>query len=177
MGSLCHHVLLRDLSGEGEAPLWLGRGETKVKQNKIQFLTMKLCPSEEARPGKTEVGVADGTPLTVQQKEETDAQEVSSLCLENGPYLSLLQQVLDLLDPASGDLVIREDCRGNILIPGLTQKPITSFADFERHFLPASRNRTVGATRLNQRSSRSHAVLLVKVRPADWGRTWEAPRG
>ncbi|XP_059978692.1 kinesin-like protein KIF22 isoform X2 [Lagenorhynchus albirostris] len=63
----------------------------------------------------------------------------------------------------AGDLVIREDCRGNILIPGLTQKPITSFADFERHFLPASRNRTVGATRLNQRSSRSHAVLLVKV--------------
>ena len=79
--------------------------------------------------------------------------------------LSLLKQVLDLLDPASGDLVIREDCRGNILIPGLTQKPIASFSDFEQHFLPASRNRSVGATRLNQRSSRSHAVLLVKVRP------------
>uniref|UniRef100_F7DS94 Kinesin-like protein n=1 Tax=Equus caballus TaxID=9796 RepID=F7DS94_HORSE len=79
-------------------------------------------------------------------------------------YLEIYQEkVLDLLDPASGDLVIREDCRGNILIPGLTQKPITSFADFERHFLPASQNRTVGATRLNQRSSRSHAVLLVKV--------------
>lgn len=90
-------------------------------------------------------------------------------------HLSLLPQVLDLLDPASGDLVIREDCRGNILIPGLTHKPITSFADFERHFLPASRNRTVGATRLNQRSSRSHAVLLVKVRPRR-GRSWEAPR-
>ncbi|XP_076997377.1 kinesin-like protein KIF22 isoform X2 [Tamandua tetradactyla] len=79
-------------------------------------------------------------------------------------YLEIYQEkVLDLLDPASGDLVIREDCRGNILIPGLMQKAITSFADFERHFLPASRNRTVGATRLNQRSSRSHAVLLVKV--------------
>ncbi|KAM6165408.1 kinesin-like protein KIF22 isoform 2-T2 [Erethizon dorsatum] len=79
-------------------------------------------------------------------------------------YLEIYQEkVLDLLDPASGDLVIREDCRGNILIPGLTQKPITSFTDFERHFLPASGNRTVGATRLNQRSSRSHAVLLVKV--------------
>ncbi|XP_007107441.1 kinesin-like protein KIF22 isoform X2 [Physeter macrocephalus] len=79
-------------------------------------------------------------------------------------YLEIYQEkVLDLLEPSSGDLVIREDCRGNILIPGLTQKPITSFADFEQHFLPASRNRTVGATRLNQRSSRSHAVLLVKV--------------
>ena len=79
-------------------------------------------------------------------------------------YLEIYQEkVLDLLEPSSGDLVIREDCRGNILIPGLTQKPITSFTDFEWHFLPASRNRTVGATRLNQRSSRSHAVLLVKV--------------
>lgn len=140
-------------------------GERKVKQNRIQFLTVKLCPSKEARPGKTEIGVADSIPLTVQHKKDTDALEVSSLGLENWPYLSLLQQVLDLLEPTSGDLVIREDCRGNILIPGLMQKPITSFADFERHFLPASRNRTVGATRLNQRSSRSHAVLLVKVRP------------
>ncbi|XP_075828422.1 kinesin-like protein KIF22 [Microtus pennsylvanicus] len=79
-------------------------------------------------------------------------------------YLEIYQEkVLDLLDPASGDLVIREDCRGNILIPGLTQKPIATFSDFEQHFLPASRNRSVGATRLNQRSSRSHAVLLVKV--------------
>lgn len=177
MGALCHYVLLRDLPGEGEAPLCLVWGETKVKENKIRFLIMKLCPSNDARPGETEVGLAGGTPLTGQQKEGTDAQEVSSLCLENWPYLSLLQQVLDLLDPASGDLVIREDCRGNILIPGLTQKPITSFAEFEQHFLPASRNRTVGATRLNQRSSRSHAVLLVKVRPGYRGRTWEAPRG
>nr|XP_020862474.1 kinesin-like protein KIF22 isoform X2 [Phascolarctos cinereus] len=79
-------------------------------------------------------------------------------------YLEIYQEkVLDLLAPASGDLVIREDRWGNILIPGLTQKPIASFTDFEQHFLPASRNRTVGATRLNQRSSRSHAVLLVKV--------------
>lgn len=79
-------------------------------------------------------------------------------------YLEIYQEkVLDLLDPTSGDLAIREDCRGNILIPGLTQKPITSFSDFEQHFLPASRNRAVGGTPLNQRSSRSHAVLLVKV--------------
>lgn len=88
--------------------------------------------------------------------------------------LPVTPQVLDLLDPSSGDLVIREDCRGNILIPGLTQKPITSFADFEQHFLPASGNRTVGATRLNQHSSRSHAVLLVKVRVTDKGEALEA---
>jgi kinesin family protein 22 len=119
--------------------------------------------------------VTEGTTLGIQERKGDQSPEVSSIHMENWPSLSLFQQVLDLLDPTSGDLVIREDCRGNILIPGLTQKPITSFADFERHFLPASGNRTVGATRLNQRSSRSHAVLLVKVRPTDRGKDWEAP--
>ncbi|KAG8507058.1 LOW QUALITY PROTEIN: Kinesin-like protein KIF22, partial [Galemys pyrenaicus] len=97
----------------------------------------------------------------------SQGRRVLRVCHEPSVIMSSLEiyqeKVLDLLDPASGDLVIREDCWGNILIPGLTQKPVTSFADFERHFLPASRNRTVGATRLNQRSSGSHAVLLVKV--------------
>ena len=79
-------------------------------------------------------------------------------------YLDLYQEtVLDLLDPAAEDIVFREGCRGKILIPGLTRKPITSFSDFEKHFLLVSRNRVVGAILLNQRSCRSHAALLVKV--------------
>lgn len=57
------------------------------------------------------------------------------------------EKASDLMDPAPGDLVSREDCGGTILTPGLTQKPITSFADFEWHFLPASRNQTIGAAR------------------------------
>ncbi|XP_007424397.1 kinesin-like protein KIF22 [Python bivittatus] len=79
-------------------------------------------------------------------------------------YLEIYQEkVLDLLQPSPRDLPIREDRNHNILVPGLTQKEITDFADFESHFLPASSNRTVASTQLNQRSSRSHAVLLVRV--------------
>ncbi|CAM5072337.1 unnamed protein product, partial [Eretmochelys imbricata] len=78
--------------------------------------------------------------------------------------------VLDLLEPSQQDLPIREDRDRNILIPGLTERELGGFGDFERHFLPASRNRTVASTQLNDRSSRSHAVLLVRV-----SRTQQAP--
>ncbi|KAH0626401.1 hypothetical protein JD844_001362 [Phrynosoma platyrhinos] len=74
-----------------------------------------------------------------------------------------IPQVLDLLQPSLHDLPIREDRNHHILVPGLTQREIRSFTDFESHFLPANCNRTVASTQLNQRSSRSHAVLLVRV--------------
>ncbi|CAM4566617.1 unnamed protein product [Lepidochelys olivacea] len=86
-------------------------------------------------------------------------------------YLEIYQEkVLDLLEPSQQDLPIREDRDRNILIPGLTERELGGFGDFERHFLPASRNRTVASTQLNDRSSRSHAVLLVRV-----SRTQQAP--
>uniref|UniRef100_A0A670JA77 Kinesin-like protein n=1 Tax=Podarcis muralis TaxID=64176 RepID=A0A670JA77_PODMU len=79
-------------------------------------------------------------------------------------YLEIYQEkVLDLLEPSLRDLPIREDQNHHILVPGLTEREITSFSDFEKHFLPASSNRTVASTQLNNRSSRSHAVLLVYV--------------
>lgn len=74
-----------------------------------------------------------------------------------------LPQVLDLLAPNSHDLPIREDKDKNILIPGLTHITISSFSDFDKHFVPASLNRTIASTKLNERSSRSHAILLIKV--------------
>ncbi|XP_054623788.1 kinesin-like protein KIF22 [Dunckerocampus dactyliophorus] len=79
-------------------------------------------------------------------------------------YLEIYnEKVLDLLSPSSQDLPIREDKDKNILIPGLTHTTISSFSDFDRQFVPASLNRTTASTKLNQRSSRSHAVLLIKV--------------
>ncbi|KAM9772672.1 kinesin-like protein KIF22 isoform X2 [Syngnathus typhle] len=79
-------------------------------------------------------------------------------------YLEIYnEKVLDLMSPNSQDLPIREDKDKNILIPGLTHTIIPSFADFERHFVPANLKRTTASTKVNERSSRSHAVLLIKV--------------
>ncbi|KAF6734644.1 Kinesin-like protein KIF22 [Oryzias melastigma] len=79
-------------------------------------------------------------------------------------YLEIYnEKVLDLLSPNSQDLPIRQDKDRNIFIPGLTSITISSFSDFDTHFVPASLNRTTASTKLNQRSSRSHAILLIKV--------------
>lgn len=96
----------------------------------------------------------------VKDKNEDDGWDYSI----GMSYLEIYnEKVLDLLSPNSQDLPIREDKDKNILIPGLTHTTITSFSDFDKHFVPASLNRTTASTKLNQRSSRSHAVLLIKV--------------
>ncbi|XP_030611242.1 kinesin-like protein KIF22 [Archocentrus centrarchus] len=96
----------------------------------------------------------------VKAKDENDGWDYSI----GMSYLEIYnEKVLDLLSPNSQDLPIREDKDKNILIPGLTHMTITSFADFDKHFVPATLNRTTASTKLNQRSSRSHAVLLIKV--------------
>ncbi|KAK3083722.1 hypothetical protein FSP39_002014 [Pinctada imbricata] len=73
------------------------------------------------------------------------------------------EKVIDLLEPKENDLPIREDGEKNIFIPGLAEKEIHSFDDFKALFGPASNNRTVAATKLNDRSSRSHSILMLKV--------------
>ncbi|XP_078680179.1 kinesin-like protein KIF22 [Branchiostoma floridae x Branchiostoma belcheri] len=79
-------------------------------------------------------------------------------------YLEIYQEkVHDLLETKNRDLQIREDRDRNILIPGLSEKIITDFQQFEKHFVPASQNRTTASTKLNSRSSRSHSILLLKV--------------
>uniref|UniRef100_G3NXC8 Kinesin-like protein n=1 Tax=Gasterosteus aculeatus aculeatus TaxID=481459 RepID=G3NXC8_GASAC len=79
-------------------------------------------------------------------------------------YLEIYnEKVLDLLSPSSQDLPIRENKDKNIFIPGLTHTTISCFSDFDKQFVPASLNRTTASTKLNQRSSRSHAILLIKV--------------
>ncbi|KAL8594498.1 hypothetical protein ACOMHN_024943 [Nucella lapillus] len=79
-------------------------------------------------------------------------------------YLEIYnEKVQDLLNPSETDLPIREDANRNIFVAGLTEKVIKNFDDFKNLFGPASNNRTVAATKLNDRSSRSHCIVQLKV--------------
>uniref|UniRef100_A0A4W6G964 Kinesin-like protein n=1 Tax=Lates calcarifer TaxID=8187 RepID=A0A4W6G964_LATCA len=105
----------------------------------------------------------------VKAKDEDDGWDYSI----GMSYLEIYnEKVLDLLSPSSQDLPIREDKDKNILIPGLTHTTISSFADFDKHFVPASLNRTTASTKLNQRSSRSHAILLIKPHRQQTGKLY-----
>ncbi|KAL2400981.1 Kinesin-like protein KIF22 [Exophiala dermatitidis] len=60
-------------------------------------------------------------------------------------------------------LPIREAESGKTVVVGLTEMPCGSLKEFEMLYDKANANRSTGATKLNAHSSRSHAILCVKV--------------
>ena len=58
-------------------------------------------------------------------------------------------------------------CAGAERIPGLTWRPVRDTADVAAALEDGSQQRATSATAMNASSSRSHAVLSVRVSPAD----------
>ncbi|KAJ2398884.1 hypothetical protein GGI23_002981 [Coemansia sp. RSA 2559] len=77
--------------------------------------------------------------------------------------------------PSSG-LPIREDANRRIFVAGLTERRIQTYEQFEAAFEKASGRRRTASTKLNNQSSRSHAILTVSVQwtddVGDKGKTW-----
>ncbi|KAI4612100.1 hypothetical protein J4E90_004728 [Alternaria incomplexa] len=75
-------------------------------------------------------------------------------------------RVYDLFEPPEkrtpSGLPIRDN-KGKTVVVGLTEKPCTTLKEFEQLYDQANMNRSTSATKLNAHSSRSHAVLCVKI--------------
>ena len=73
-------------------------------------------------------------------------------------------QITDLLAPASASLRLREapDARGTF-VDGLKQVQLRSAAEALRTLALGTRRRTVASTLLNDHSSRSHAVFILRL--------------
>jgi DNA uptake protein ComE-like DNA-binding protein len=75
-------------------------------------------------------------------------------------------KVFDLLEPPEkrqpSGLPLREK-DGKTIVVGLSERSCQDLKDFERLYIEANTNRITAATKLNAHSSRSHAILRVKV--------------
>lgn len=75
-------------------------------------------------------------------------------------------KVFDLLEPPEkrtpSGLPLREK-DGKTVVVGLSERSCEDLKDFERLYIEANNNRVTAATKLNAHSSRSHAILRVKV--------------
>lgn len=75
-------------------------------------------------------------------------------------------KVFDLLQPPEkrtpSGLPLRE-ANGKTIVVGLSEQPCEDLKDFEKLYIEANNNRITAATKLNAHSSRSHAILRVKV--------------
>ncbi|EFQ91856.1 hypothetical protein CFE70_000428 [Pyrenophora teres f. teres 0-1] len=75
-------------------------------------------------------------------------------------------RVYDLFEPPEkrtpSGLPIRDN-KGKTVVVGLTEKPCPTLKEFEQLYDQANLNRSTSSTKLNAHSSRSHAVLCVKI--------------
>ncbi|GMI81650.1 hypothetical protein like AT3G44050 [Hibiscus trionum] len=73
------------------------------------------------------------------------------------------EQILDLLDPSSTNLQIREDMKKGVYVENLKEIEVTSARDVIQLLIQGAANRKVAATNMNHASSRSHSVFTCII--------------
>ncbi|KAK4991447.1 hypothetical protein LTR66_001783 [Elasticomyces elasticus] len=103
------------------------------------------------------------------RKIEKDTAGTTEVQVSMSYYEIYNDRVYDLFEPPEkrtpAGLPIRDN-NGKSMVVGLTERPCTSLKDFELLYDQANVNRSTSATKLNAHSSRSHAILCVKLSQA-----------
>lgn len=95
-------------------------------------------------------------------KDKHDGSEINFLIKCN--YLEIYnEQIVDLLEPASINLHVREDIKKGVYVEGLNEEVINSYKDMISLIQRGAKNRHVGSTAMNRESSRSHSVLTTII--------------
>ena len=77
--------------------------------------------------------------------------------------------ISDLLKPDAQNLVVREDRRRGVHVEGLSEWVVRSPAEVYTLMERGAEARTTGATKLNEISSRSHAIFMLVVEKSTLG--------
>ncbi|KGO73430.1 hypothetical protein PITC_085680 [Penicillium italicum] len=100
------------------------------------------------------------------RKIEKDSEGQTTVQVALSYYEIYNDKVYDLFEPPEkrtmSGLPLRDN-GGKTVVCGLSEKPCTTLKEFEQLYDQANTNRSTSATKLNAHSSRSHAVLGVKV--------------
>ncbi|KAI5184573.1 hypothetical protein NEHOM01_0248 [Nematocida homosporus] len=72
--------------------------------------------------------------------------------------------IYDLLGDSTENLQIREGVSGEVYIQNVTEKEAKTVQEALQIFLTGDKSRKVAATRMNRESSRSHALLKIKIK-------------
>ncbi|CAN4076490.1 unnamed protein product [Withania somnifera] len=73
------------------------------------------------------------------------------------------EQITDLLEPSSTNLLLREDLKKGVYVENLSEVSANSVDDVIRILLQGAANRKMAATHMNTESSRSHSVFTCNI--------------
>ena len=76
------------------------------------------------------------------------------------------EKVQDLLVRGSQgqNLKVREMKKGEVYVQGLSKHPVNSYEAIAAKMEEGSTNRSIGATLMNQTSSRAHTIITIQFR-------------
>ena len=102
------------------------------------------------------------------QSIKNNDNEDDAVCTVRVSYVEIYNEELrDLLNDnsrkSSSSLEIREDKQGVIIVDGLKEVVVKSLEDLMKIFNAGEQKRSVGSTKMNDRSSRSHAILSITL--------------
>ncbi|KAA8566278.1 hypothetical protein MFRU_019g00670 [Monilinia fructicola] len=100
------------------------------------------------------------------RKVAKDSGEKTSVTVTLSYYEIYNDKVFDLFESPDkrtlAGLPLREK-DGKTVVVGLSERSCNDLKDFEKLYIEANNNRSTAGTKLNAQSSRSHAILMVKV--------------
>ena len=93
--------------------------------------------------------------------------ESKNNCYKYSIYLSFIQiyleSIQDLLDPESKEIRIREDPEKGVYLEGTQWVRCNSPEECKEIYNKGKINRNTESTKMNAHSSRSHAILIMKI--------------
>ncbi|KAI8138138.1 P-loop containing nucleoside triphosphate hydrolase protein [Fennellomyces sp. T-0311] len=82
------------------------------------------------------------------------------------------EELIDLLNPAAPNerppITIREDVKGQIYWTGVKEMAVQNADEVMMYLHQGTLNRATGATDMNEKSSRSHAILSITLKQERW---------
>ncbi|KAG6177102.1 hypothetical protein E4U27_004578 [Claviceps purpurea] len=101
------------------------------------------------------------------KKIEKDTEGGTTVTVSLSYYEIYNDKVFDLLESPDkrtpSGLPLRAEANGRTVVAGLSERACEDLRDFEKLYIEANTNRVTASTKLNAHSSRSHAILRVKV--------------
>lgn len=96
-----------------------------------------------------------------------DASESIEFTLRVSFLEIYLERIHDLLDTTKTNLQVKEDKIRGIYVQNATEIYVSSPMEMMKVMAAGSSNRSIAATRMNERSSRSHSIFCVNVEQKD----------
>ncbi|XP_068655925.1 kinesin-like protein KIN-12D isoform X2 [Aristolochia californica] len=135
-----------------------GSGKTYTMLGEIEELEVRQNPDRGMTPRIFEFLFA-----RIKAEEESRRDERLKYSCKCSFLEIYNEQITDLLEPLSTNLLLREDIRKGVYVENLTELEVESVRDILRLLKQGAANRKVAATNMNRESSRSHSVFTCVV--------------